>query len=88
MVGLLVGHWGLCNSDVNGSMGGCGAPPSAAIFGCGPSEISGEHLLVTTHPGSVGSDRWDGLIFSPIQWIEEICLQGGSGEPEFAKFRY
>lgn len=63
MVGFPGGHWGLCNSDVKGGMGGYSPLPSVSIFGCGCwdqqrmySEINREHLLVTIQRGSMGND--------------------------------
>lgn len=69
MVGFPGGHWGLCNSDVKGGMGGYSPLPSVSIFGCGCwdqqrtySEINGEHLLVTIQQGSMGTDGRTGFV--------------------------
>lgn len=35
MVGFLGGHWGLCNKDMKGAMGGYCTVPSVSIFGYG-----------------------------------------------------
>lgn len=71
MVGFPGGHWGLCNSDVKGGMGGYSPLPSVSIFGCGCwdqqrtySEINGEHLLVTIQQSSMGNDGRTGLCAS------------------------